>query len=794
MLAGWFSALKFAKLEREQVLDSAFAAIAFCFFVAFFVPFYPTMAKAGLDPSWQQTMAYAFDHRLRAGKEIIFTQGPLSVFGLNLFDENYYSALLWVRLTVALVIALALAEILRPLPLLPRLLFLAAIYLGFWSYIYMDSRFVTSMDSVWLCVPLLAVALIERGDSQLIRWLTHGLIVICALISLVKFSFAVLCLAVVPLVDLQRFFRYGNRMPVFSVAYVGAVWALFVLSGQRTADFDAFLQGSMNLLSGYSEAMQYQRGWREAVAVAAFLFLTLVSLVLFMSVRYGKGTYRPIPSIVLCSSAVTLFMFFKAGLTRSDHIPCAFGGLLAVSSLHGVEVWRQKGVLRPIKVLTGGVMAIEILLVYSSISLSAHKGPAAIVKEQALQIRDNVASFRSWLTGRHIDRLKSLADRQKQSINEASQLPKIEGTIDVYPWDQAAVLARGMALKPRPIFQSYSVYTPYLIEKNLQFLRSGQSANTLLFDLKTIDGRFPSQDDGASWPELLTRYDLNDLLPQFLELKKRSVQREYAIKPLYRIEVRFGEAFSLPRGIPLVWAQIGLEKNLLGRWVNTLYKLPEIKLVVTYAHNREEKFRLIPGITGKGFLLSPVVRDRFDFAALALGQPMESQDDPVVSMRIEWNTPARLFYGRIIPISFSELTFPASSQAVHLPLQGQSRLWTQIGDGYRQTNFLAKAARAYEHAIKLDPGNGKLSARLGLTYFALGRYQRALDVCREALRLNSEDSLIAYCTGASREAADYDAKIAPAHRRLESQQPDRAREFADLIRRGRPLHEIPSSR
>ena len=47
-----------------------------------------------------------------------------------------------------------------------------------------------------------------------------------------------------------------------------------------------------------------------------------------------------------------------------------------------------------------------------------------------------------------------------------------------------------------------------LAELNAACLRSSQAASNILFGVEPIDGRFPSLEDGHSWPELLTRYDI----------------------------------------------------------------------------------------------------------------------------------------------------------------------------------------------------------------------------------------------------------------------------------------------
>jgi hypothetical protein len=111
-------------------------------------------------------------------------------------------------------------------------------------------------------------------------------------------------------------------------------------------------------------------------------------------------------------------------------------------------------------------------------------------------------------------------------------LPAIKGSVDVYPSNQAIVLAHGLDYRPRPVIQSYSAQTPELAGLNAAFLRGDRAPENIFFEVKTIDGRFPSADDGLSWPELLTRYEVMERTGNFLRLQRRAKPSRYQMIPL----------------------------------------------------------------------------------------------------------------------------------------------------------------------------------------------------------------------------------------------------------------------
>jgi len=66
-----------------------------------------------------------------------------------------------------------------------------------------------------------------------------------------------------------------------------------------------------------------------------------------------------------------------------------------------------------------------------------------------------------------------------------------------------------------------------------------------------------------------------------------------------------------------VWAEIEINKTLLGSAASTLYKPPQLVMTVESKDGRQSVYRVVPGMTSAGFLISPVIKDTQAFAALA---------------------------------------------------------------------------------------------------------------------------------------------------------------------------------
>jgi hypothetical protein len=203
-------------------------------------------------------------------------------------------------------------------------------------------------------------------------------------------------------------------------------------------------------------------------------------------------------------------------------------------------------------------------------------------------------------------------------IRNDFRFPRIDGSVDIYPWNQAALLANGLSCRPRPVIQSYSAYTPELAEMNAAFLRGARAPDYILFALNPIDDHFPALEDGRSWPELLTRYDIASTnLARALLLKRSASPRRCEKVFIKEAALAFGSPVALPAASDgPIWAEIEINKSLAGKVLSVIYKAPPIWMTVALSDGRQGSFRLIPGMARGGFIISPFIGDPTSFSLL----------------------------------------------------------------------------------------------------------------------------------------------------------------------------------
>jgi hypothetical protein len=210
--------------------------------------------------------------------------------------------------------------------------------------------------------------------------------------------------------------------------------------------------------------------------------------------------------------------------------------------------------------------------------------------------------------------LRNRHEAARNAIRSGLSMPALpDGTYDVYSYDQADLFALGLKWSPRPVFQSYSAYTPKLAALNAAHLSGPAAPDHLLFAVQEIDGRLPALDDGASWVPILERYQLR------AKGRRLLLDRNASPRKTRRQTVgtwRGKGWIELPPRTGLRMAAIRLDPRLPSvDWFRTSapYDSIEVKLRgsdVTHA------FRFIAGPAKEPFLFSPLVRHTGEFAAL----------------------------------------------------------------------------------------------------------------------------------------------------------------------------------
>lgn len=577
------------------------------------VPIPPQFLAGDLDAEFAAALHFGAAHRYRVGTDLISTHGPLGFVYYDQYAADTYAWLLGFRAGLAAATCAALA------------------WLGYTAWkspwgaalaVLLCTPFLAAPD-VWLfTLPLLAL-LIERwpvGPVPLTLRLALGAAI--GLASLIKFTILLAALIVLMPLAVSDLLRRRRVSPLVVAALAAAVLA-WLAGGQGAVDSVGYLDWSLReISSGYSEAMQ-----RPAAGILG-VHAILVSVVVvagFTRLLHRRGAPGTWASALALSGLC--YLLYRAGFVRADaHIFITVFGLLVATLLLVLLS------ARTLRGLAAGALLVAIvpatLWVHVAVRRSAYGyfrpfGP--------LQLVARLATWPLILGG---DALSVEHERSAAAMRAAVPLPPLRGSVDIYPHDQAAALAHGLELSPRPVFQSYMAYSERLARANAEFVAGDRAPEWILFRVAPIDHRLPALDDSLSWPFFMTRYHLVGQAGDFALLRQRQAPLGWRLESLGRITAASGASIAVPpASAGPIWARIDVHSTLRDTLVGALRIPPVTYIQIETADGTRAEYRIVPAVARAGFVLSPLTRNTADFMRLMSRQP--ASDAGVTSISVQ---------------------------------------------------------------------------------------------------------------------------------------------------------------
>jgi hypothetical protein len=412
------------------------------------------------------------------------------------------------------------------------------------------------------------------------------------------------------------------------IIVVASQIALWLLARQPITAIPGFLRTSWEITAGYGDAMSLST--REELLDTAPFLVCVAALLLSVSMMPRPRGSTPRKLLLLSGLAWLAFLEFKAGYVRHDtHELHGASALVLTYTLAWVVVWPSlprvdnddggdedqppdpRRRRRRVVFGTGAIVAIASIVVtferYASPGL-----PEELAATFASTPRRVIQAAQA-LTGRS-ESSRSYELRLQRVRDKAATLPTPRGTADLYTYDNSLLIVPGVAFNPRPVFQSYSAYTPHLAEMNAAHLRGPGAPDSLLFSLYAIDRRWTTLEDGPSYLELLSRYKPVEYAGTYWLLTRLATPRHLRLQPLAPITAKMGEPIQLPdpKGVPL-YAQLDVKPTLLHAAASLLYKSRPVFMTVKLTDGRIISRRLVPGMARAGFILSPCLMTPEEF-------------------------------------------------------------------------------------------------------------------------------------------------------------------------------------
>ena len=613
------------------------------FYVVLSVVFhgYPGFPDFGLDPSWVWSMNEIVANQISIGRDITFTFGPYASVYTKIFHPELHSLTLFALSYFSIIFFLIVYELSKHCSFFEKIVII-------YSLLFLS----TTNDSCLMLLPLLVFTVFLFQDSSnknSIINIPKNILILSVLgfLPLIKGTLLVLCSVIIGIMIFRAIFRKEyTHIALYLIVPTSTMTFFWWLSGQSLADIFYYFKSMVPIVTGYTEAMS--ANWKLIIPlVAGILSITLV-FAFFRSCHLSRVD-RYIYSLILL---LTLFIAFKEGYVRFDqHFYYFLYVLVFLSCL--LVIFSKKGfyVLFFISVIFFGITSYRdnhsFQRFYQSFVVTIGDTLKTPLNLYSVLNRDNNSIYKQVVS----------------NIQNIGQLPTLEGTSDIYPWDQAFLFASGNKWSPRPCFQSYSAYTPELIERNFEFLVSSNAPDNLFFKVQTIDNRYPSLDDGKSWLGIFSNYEPYSYLnKEFILLKKLTSPKVLNKRSLTSGTYSIGKEIAVPNNNKPIFVKIDLENTIFGYLSGLIYKPEFVKLIAKLESGNEYEFRFIPKMAKTGFLISPFINSTEQFLELFYSNSFSNQER-VKSIKIKTEFSDKfweqtLFWKDSFNVSFEEIDIP----------------------------------------------------------------------------------------------------------------------------------------
>lgn len=584
------------------------------------------LGDLNVDIAFQLALPYLIEQHFQFGDEIVFTYGPWGILISAFTGPTMLTHALVFRVAFAVCVFLGLCILADRSKQWRRrtVIWMGALgLLLLWTTGHRDSYFL--FPSLIVAYSRWADAIGSDRNAALTRPRTHDLVwialtALAGWAALAKFNIFIVNTVTYLLILLHDVRQ--RRWPMLPLLFIVTVLLAWLAAGQRLATLPLWITRSLDLSNGYPDAMAkglfIPYGLGQVVAYyGAALFIIASALSTAVRHRWRMpAALSLLLTVFLCAVSIKHAM---GGNQLEQSLALLAAVLWFVTQLLFIEEPQRGGQSASPGWRQFGAATTFMTVVCLSLAGKGSQFPIKNPKDTLADMRANASLIESYLLGRPTDRWIE-AVTKSHAFWQPRKMPHSQ-SIDVYPQHTAVVMGREqLRYLPRPAFLSLNSHTLSLALLNARHLEEGAAPDLVLFQVlpqgRSVNNRHPAIADGPSWPPLLSRYTLVDADNEFLLLEKRAHPLRIDRRLLLEVNLQLGEPLALPVNEKLLWAEIEVERSLVGFTIHTLYKSPHILIESHTKNGGSHVFQIVPELGKAGFLISPLVQNNVEFADL----------------------------------------------------------------------------------------------------------------------------------------------------------------------------------
>ncbi len=567
---------------------------------------FPSPGSGGLDNSWQLVLAHGFIHRLALGRDLIFTYGPLGLWENHAqLRELVGWQLTWQLLSRSAVIWLVFLWIAEAA---------FAVQVAIWGALFLLATrdgSVPSTDAFYMVALWVAGATLLR-DARFTFGRTGVALAVLIAFALVKSTLTAGSVAVVIIAAASHASEGRYRFGAGLLLIFGIGWLLgWIGAGQSLYNLPRFINGAREIVSGYTDAMMIPMRRRHLAGCLAIAVVLLGLACSLVGPRRAGPSRLALAALTMCLLALT----WRHATSRADieHLSILF--------FWGVEV-AMLSIADPAGD-TAARFSYHRPFWHVAIALTTLGAFAWCFRGEYIPVR-KIADLEANLKSA----FRTISDAGKTSpewavaenrLRTDLALPAIRGrvgtaVVDVHGFSQSHAIMGQYNYTPRPVPQTYSVYTSTLAARNEQWLIN-TAPQFVLLRIESIDQRLPSLDDAPALTWILGHYTLSLEEKGFLLLTAgNSAKMPFLSKPPTRLPITLGIWCTTPEEHAGEMTYVKLEPafTVLGRLMRACLPVRPLELQVRLSTGEIETYDLPLSMASIGFSTHPFIRSNRD--------------------------------------------------------------------------------------------------------------------------------------------------------------------------------------
>lgn len=599
-------------MKHNQLLSNILIIVIFGIAAILTLPWLLVTPTSGLDPSWRIGLNMATINNFQFGKDIVFTFGPLGF----LYSPTYTDYKLWtISSSFTLITHFIFLSSIALLAIKSSLtwkqnIFVLITLLSTLPLTYIEYKL---LISVAVLLYLVITGQIDRKHIVYIQIISS---ILLAIASQLKFSSTLASLSIIFIFILYCLHQKQLKWLFYVLfSYVITFLSLWVASGQEFVNLPAYFSYSLDISKGYNSAMMIVKKNPLQILIGILVMASTFFLWLTAAIKRNFNLF-----LFISIFSGIIIISFKHGFVRQDgHVFIFFANILIFLCL--LYISNNSGI--------DSIRRFLILFLSLILFIAIHDEYPYIMKpniNRAITAMD-LPSFLLSNPEKH----EEITAAYKDSIRKSSPLSKSSidylqnKSVDIFPWEISMAYAYDLNWLPRPVFQSYSVYTSKLDLLNARHFEKSNAPERIIYFHMSIDGRYPLYDEPATFQRLLCTYNFHLKDGGFILLGKKAENNCGDPHPLSSITASIGDTIEVPEHIGgYLFSKIRLDYSFIGKVMGLFYKPSEAYITLTSNISPDglisNKFKWIQGNADNGIFLSQYVEEVNDYISLFSGE------------------------------------------------------------------------------------------------------------------------------------------------------------------------------